>query len=79
VSKKCRVVNEDYVNEVNEANELNDSVWIQIHGATLKSSDNLMLLSLMTELLILCKKMVVAQFPLLKGLQSTLIQYHLGW
>jgi len=56
VSKKRKVVNEDYVNE---ADELYDSVWIQVYGATLKSSDKLILLKgneINDELLMLCKR-----------------------
>ena len=74
VSKKQRVVN--------EADELNDdSVWITVHGATLKSSDKLMLLKgneINDRVINAVQKMLIAQFPLLKGLRSTLIQYHLG-
>ena len=73
-SKKRRVMN--------EADELNDdSVWIRIHGATLKSSDKSILLKgyeINDRVINAVQKMLIAQFPSLKGLRSTLIQYHLG-
>ena len=79
VSKKRKVVNEDYVNE---ADELYDSGWIRVYGATLKSSDKLILLKgneINDRVINAVQKMLIAQFPLLKGLRSTLIQYHLGY
>ena len=77
-SKKRKVVDEDHVNE---GGEINDGVWIRVHGSLLKNSDKLMLLlgnELDDRVINAAQKMLIVQFPLLKGLRSTLIQYHLG-
>ena len=77
-SNKRKVVDEDHVNE---GGEINDGVWIQVHGSLLKNSDKLMLLldnELDDRVINAAQKMLIVQFPLLKGLRSILIQYRLG-
>ena len=77
-SKKRKVVNEDHVNE---GGEINDAVWIRVYGSLLMNSDKLMLLlgnELDDRIINAAQNMLIVQFPLLKGLRSTLIQYHLG-
>ena len=76
-SKKRKVVDEDHVNK---GGEINDGVWIRVHGSLLKNSDKLILLlgnELDDRLINATQNMIIVQFPLLKGLRSTLIQYHL--
>ena len=77
-SMKRKLVDEDHLNK---GGEINDGVWIRVHGSLLKNSDKLMLLlgnELDDRVINASQKMLIVQFPLLKGLQSTLIQYHLG-
>ena len=74
-SKKRKVVDEDHVNE---GDEINYGVWIQVRGSLLKNSDKSLLLlgnELNERVINAAQKMLIVQ---LKGLRSTLIQYHLG-
>jgi len=55
---------------VNEGGEISDGVWIRIHGSLLKASDKLLLLmgnELYDRVINAAQKMLIAQFPLLKG------------
>jgi len=78
-NKKRKV---DDKGDVSETDEVNDGSWIRVHGTLLKNPDKLILLmgnELNDRLINAAQKMLMAQFPLLKGLQSTLVQYHLGY
>jgi len=68
--------------DVSETDEMSDSSWITVHGTQLKNSDKFILLmgnELNDRIINAAQKMLMAQFPLLKGLRSTLVQYHLGY
>ena len=67
---------------VNDASEMNDDLWLRIYNVSLKRLEKLLLLGgdeLNDKLINAAQKMLINQFPSLQGLQSTLVQYYLGF